>query len=1586
MANDSGSGRVADKGPITRSSRESLSKKAVASASTTPNRKSERFEKRTPPSLAVRMDQKKTPSPLRRSERTRNASPSPPSDSKSRSSGSKTQRKKHCTGKQLAFEASHASEDDDEGEERDAEASSKLRIKRMNARVYRAFFDKSKRNCHEKKNGMDRSTQEGDDRGEEKIDGCLKGNCLDSAKDDEDILPPEDAICKEMRAEPKLSGPVKEHLENNVTVDSLVPSNAATCEPSGVPERVQSDSCKEETSQMLGSRDSISNENLIRKCVEHDKGDILLSSKRKRTMVDMHSDASAMLVDNGNVNLIEDGSSSRICSNVVETSGSCSKRIRRISLSDVKRDWRKSTNNDDQPSSKSNGEKLSTRNKEDSERPQGNTVETEKIRKQQRSLHLLLKPEIANLCEILRLPGNVKSMVEKCLEYTMNNYQICTEPVSILQAFQLSLCWTAASLLNHKLDFEASLMLAKQHLNFDCKKEVVDEINSRLWDLKENFLLLTRESNVACSPKASESSNGVYSYTEVTPEAELIKNDNSKNIKNVQKRKNQWNKLLLMQQEERQKLKKDIENEIAEFRRRYNIEWAAIRSCSTNDVVRKEKLRVFNNEYIKRIGELERQHSMCLKDLEAKQLKARLMFQESSAPDELLNLVALNELGTKVAYFPTWDQVQHHNALKASVSDHVAEGKGFNDIVEVMTRTGTGVGLSEAHDTSVSVVVPCSSPVELQTPLVKHADANEMDIVASKDGPVSGNKCNSIAENEYDSQGNIISKHFKSREQCSDGATSMLDKGEGCGNFSCESRNDFGQDAITWVLHSSNEEICDGETSDVPSGEVAPTVRKTGSSNDDCVEIPSSRQGELDGTILNKPVCGSSIEVEANGSNDGAKNMAPMNSQSSEEHIPSLNTMFTPNCENAAQIHELDDHYGSNHAETLNSPLSDERVSTWNSKSPQDHVCNENVMCMLNCENFAQVHPGDDGNGSDNVVILNSPLIDERNADGTIVLNRDAHVGMLETSNFTPSTEQISGGAVEKQNQPSLEKENLEIVSSSISAGQIPVEVSETSHERARVNVLDGEEAVGMPGTVNCTDYPEDVTPLSSSSMDQISNRAPVLDGDLSSGPCTTSSRNGQTLPDEQISSLVPENSHEEAECQLTDSVMVDVSTTSDQQEGVCRTMTENCLSQETPVSRSVDLMEPLEQVQPLSSVESPPDRDTAREMQNALESSPVDIVPANQSINDSQVMEPPEQEGQLPSAGFLSSNLELSNLPLVTGTEDQPSNEADLPNHIPETSIEIQNQAVVQHASNSDQQERVCRTITENSLSQVTPASRSVDLTEPLEQVQPVSSVESPPDRNTAREMQTTLVSSHVDIIPANQSINYSLVMEPPEQGGQLPSAGLLSSNQELSNLPLVAGNEDQLSNEDDLPNHMPETSIEIQNQDVVQRASNLELDSCSRQVVHPASNMGLDSLLPGGVRLQSSDTRNLSTTEINSYPIQPASQSASGIIPHLCHDPLKNELERLRRLREQNMKDHENKKLQLKYDFEKELEELCRKFDIKRKEIDAEFQKIRKNLDTQFDLVLVNKLLAEAFRAKSMDLKVSGASGMQQVQVSAD
>jgi hypothetical protein len=72
-------------------------------------------------------------------------------------------------------------------------------------------------------------------------------------------------------------------------------------------------------------------------------------------------------------------------------------------------------------------------------------------------------------------------------------------------------------LLKHKLDIEASLILAKKHLNFDCKKNEVDEINSILWDLREMFLLLKENPKVTSFPMAFESSTSVHLNTFIIP-------------------------------------------------------------------------------------------------------------------------------------------------------------------------------------------------------------------------------------------------------------------------------------------------------------------------------------------------------------------------------------------------------------------------------------------------------------------------------------------------------------------------------------------------------------------------------------------------------------------------------------------------------------------------------------------------------------------------------------------------------------------------------------------------------------------------------------------------------------------------------------------------------------------------------------------------------------------------------------------------------------------------------------------------------------------------------------------------------------
>ncbi|KAL2332024.1 hypothetical protein Fmac_019605 [Flemingia macrophylla] len=358
---------------------------------------------------------------------------------------------------------------------------------------------------------------------------------------------------------------------------------------------------------------------------------------------------------------------------------------------------RKVSNNIVDQSSKAENEKLSTGIKSD--RFQGNNVEAEQKSRQhdeQRSLHLLLKPEITKLCHVFHLPDNVRSMVYNFLEYVMNNHHVNREPLRILQAFQISLCWTVASLLKHKLDHKTSIEDAERDLNFKCKKEEVDYIYSMLRCLKKIFLYRTRNNNDTGSPKVAEPLNRQYSCPGVAREIELFKKDMSRSIKEIRKKCAKYlNKLQLSQGEEKQRLRAAIDDENAKVEGSFKIQSAFIRSCSPNDVLRMERLKLLNIEYEKEIAELKCRHETCLRDLENKQLAELRKFQDreaiwvedvkSWAENELLNIVASKEHGTGVESLQSCDQVQPHNVLK----NHFAEEKGRHDRVEAITETVT---------------------------------------------------------------------------------------------------------------------------------------------------------------------------------------------------------------------------------------------------------------------------------------------------------------------------------------------------------------------------------------------------------------------------------------------------------------------------------------------------------------------------------------------------------------------------------------------------------------------------------------------------------------------------------------------------------------------------------------------------------------------------------------------------------------------------------------------------------------------------------------------------------------------------------
>ncbi|MED6123359.1 hypothetical protein PIB30_048414 [Stylosanthes scabra] len=400
----------------------------------------------------------------------------------------------------------------------------------------------------------------------------------------------------------------------------------------------------------------------------------------------------------------------------------------------------------DQPSSKSESVKLSNGIKSD--RVRFNDVESEettRLREEQRSLHLLLKPEIRKLCEVLLLPDKVRVMVDNFLEYVMNNHLFTSEqvPVSRLQAFQISLIWTVAALLKHKGYQRDSLLLAKQRLNFVCRKEEVNYMYSVLRCLKGLFLHRMGNSKEPVSP---ESSRKVYSSKEVAQEVELFKKDVFQSISEIRRKcQEQLKKCKQMQQEEKKSLETALVNEKAEFEKKYKIELLVIRTCSPNDVMKTEKLKVLTTEFVKKIEELKREHETRLKALEDKHVAARKNIKlkedawaqdvEDWAKNELLYIDASKELGTGVEYAQLFDQENAHKGSEgmALVSDHLTDEKDHNSMIGAMT---TDVQ-DEVHSSARSKLDGTVSSMSCENAVQTHGADKVLDNATTEASPLS---------------------------------------------------------------------------------------------------------------------------------------------------------------------------------------------------------------------------------------------------------------------------------------------------------------------------------------------------------------------------------------------------------------------------------------------------------------------------------------------------------------------------------------------------------------------------------------------------------------------------------------------------------------------------------------------------------------------------------------------------------------------------------------------------------------------------------------------------------------------------------
>ncbi|CAM0148714.1 unnamed protein product [Urochloa decumbens] len=98
-----------------------------------------------------------------------------------------------------------------------------------------------------------------------------------------------------------------------------------------------------------------------------------------------------------------------------------------------------------------------------------------------KSLHAELKRELSKLIKVLKLPDDVHNVAKQLLEYLLKNHLVVREPQDIQHAFNIAVCWCAASLRQYtKLDHQESLALAAGCLNYEYNKELTGYFYKKL--------------------------------------------------------------------------------------------------------------------------------------------------------------------------------------------------------------------------------------------------------------------------------------------------------------------------------------------------------------------------------------------------------------------------------------------------------------------------------------------------------------------------------------------------------------------------------------------------------------------------------------------------------------------------------------------------------------------------------------------------------------------------------------------------------------------------------------------------------------------------------------------------------------------------------------------------------------------------------------------------------------------------------------------------------------------------------------------------------------------------------------------------
>ncbi|XP_010689098.2 helicase protein MOM1 isoform X3 [Beta vulgaris subsp. vulgaris] len=323
------------------------------------------------------------------------------------------------------------------------------------------------------------------------------------------------------------------------------------------------------------------------------------------------------------------------------------------------------------------------------------------LHNEQRGHFELLKPSILQLCEALLLKDDGKILVGQFLEYLVKNYRVIREPETRLQAFLLSVCWTAAEALKKEIDHKNSLNVVKEKMRFTCSECEAEDMYSKLKPKMDMFSRLgTKNSHTTgncslavCGTRIISNGNGEGSppgnLQDVEPQetslgVELLKKqglspgqtekDFQKHIKKVENGcEKQMERLKDNHNDEIKDFEKCWEEKRMELEKWCKVQSAAIRVTHANSSIGNDKLRALDNDYAKKREELEIKISICRKDLETRQQIERL--------EEEKRIARYMERIKSLEHQTLSEESHAKNGVKSQVTEPNGGGKDSNGTV-----------------------------------------------------------------------------------------------------------------------------------------------------------------------------------------------------------------------------------------------------------------------------------------------------------------------------------------------------------------------------------------------------------------------------------------------------------------------------------------------------------------------------------------------------------------------------------------------------------------------------------------------------------------------------------------------------------------------------------------------------------------------------------------------------------------------------------------------------------------------------------------------------------------------------------------